>query len=86
MTEILLVEPPSRKAFHYRPPVALLYLAGFLQKNKIKVKILDSTKKFSLKEIKKINPKYIGITCYTPEYKEVINLAKEIKKYYPKPK
>ncbi len=86
MTEILLIEPPSRKAFHCRPPVALLYLAGFLQKNKIKVKILDSTKDFSLKKIKKINPKYIGITCYTPEYKEVIDLAKELKKILPKTK
>jgi radical SAM superfamily enzyme YgiQ (UPF0313 family) len=86
MTEILLIEPPSRKAFHYRPPVALLHLAGFLQKNKVKVKILDSIEKFSLKKIKKINPKYIGITCYTPEYEEVINLAKNLKKILPKTK
>jgi len=86
MTEILLIEPPSRGAFHYRPPVALLYLAGYLQKQKIKVKILDSTKKFNIQEIKKINPKYIGLTCYTPEYKEVIHLAKDIKKLLPKTK
>jgi len=86
MTEILLIEPPSRKAFHYRPPVALLYLAGYLQKQKIKVKILDATKKFDTKQIKRINPKYIGLTCYTPEYQEVVDLAKVLKNLLPKTK
>jgi len=86
MTEILLIEPPSRQAFHARPPIALLYLAGFLQKYKIKVKILDSTIPFNLNIIKKINPKFIGITCYTPEYEEVISLAKDLKKILPKTK
>jgi len=86
MTEVLLIEPPSRKAFHARPPIALLYLAGFLQKHKVKVKILDPTKPFNINTIKKINPKFVAITCYTPEFEEVVGLAKSIKKILPKSK
>ena len=86
MLDILLVEPPSRRAFHYRPPIALLYLAGFLQKFKIKVKIWDSNKKLDFQLIKKMNPKHIGLTCYTPEYEEVVQLAKEFKQLLPQTK
>lgn len=39
--DIVLVSPPSRMINHYRPPVSLLYLAGYLQKNGLKVKIID---------------------------------------------
>lgn len=101
MTDIVLISPPSRSVNHYRPPMALLYLAGHLQKNHLKVKIIDITIKdvirnknflkelpHKLKEIeknilfqvRKLNPKIVGITCYTPEYMEVLKLAREIKK------
>lgn len=100
MTDIVLLSPPSRSINHYRPPMALLYLAGHLQKNKLSVKIIDITLKEVIrdssffkdlpqrldnieskiiKQIKKINPKIIGITCYTPEYQEVLKLAQKIK-------
>lgn len=105
MTDIVLISPPSRSFNHYRPPMALLYLAGHLQKHHLKVKIIDITikevirsKNFSselpkklieiekniLTEINKIRPKIVGITCYTPEYKEVLQLAHKIKNIYPK--
>lgn len=105
MTDIVLISPPSRSFNHYRPPMALLYLAGHLQKHKLKVKIIDITikevirnKNFSselpkkliaiekdiLSKVKKIHPKIVGITCYTPEYREVLNLAQKIKNIDPK--
>ena len=43
MTDIALISPPSRSFNHYRPPMALLYLAGHLQKHHLKVKIIDIT-------------------------------------------
>jgi len=85
--------------------MALLYLAGHLQKHQLKVKIIDITikevirnKNFSselpkkliaiekdiLSKVKKIHPKIVGITCYTPEYREVLNLAQKIKNIDPK--
>lgn len=99
-TDIILISPPSRSVNHYRPPMALLYLAGHLQKNNLSVRIIDITlkevirdKKFTEKlpqklaeiesqiiyQVKKFHPKIVGITCYTPEYQEVLRLAQKIK-------
>lgn len=39
--DVVLVSPPSRMINHYRPPVSLLYVAGYLQKMGMKVKIID---------------------------------------------
>lgn len=39
--DVVLVSPPSRMINHYRPPMALIYLAGYLQEKEIKVKIID---------------------------------------------
>ena len=103
-TDIILISPPSRSVNHYRPPMALLYLAGHLQKNHLSVNIIDITlkevirdKKFTEKlpqklaeiesqiidQVKKFHPKIIGITCYTPEYQEVLQLAQKIKSLNP---
>lgn len=105
MTDIILLSPPSRSINHYRPPMALLYLAGHLQRNHLSVKIIDITlkevirnKKFLknlpqklseiekqiIQKIKNNQPKIVGITCYTPEYTEVLNLSKKIKLINPK--
>lgn len=104
---VVLLSPPTRSINHYRPPVALLYLAGHLKRHKIKTKIIDITltevvknQKFFdnldtllpiieekiFKQIIKLKPKLIGITCYTPEYAEVLSLSKKIKKILPKTK
>jgi len=104
-TDILLLSPPSRSFNHYRPPMALLYFAGHLQKNHLQVEIIDVAikevirdKKFAdklpqiLKEVKteilskvqQKHPRIVGITCYTPEYMEVLELAQDIKKINPK--
>ncbi|MBU1118040.1 B12-binding domain-containing radical SAM protein [Patescibacteria group bacterium] len=100
MTDVVLVSPPSRSINHYRPPLALLYLAGHLLQSKIKTKIIDVTlkqvvrdKKFFnnldsllikiendiISQIRSNQPKVVGITCYTPEYEEVLHLANRIK-------
>ena len=52
MTDVVLLSPPSRCVNHYRPPMALLYLAGHLQKNKISVKIIDITIKDVIRDKK----------------------------------
>lgn len=39
--DVVLISPPSRMINHYRPPMALIYLAGYLQKMGMKVKIID---------------------------------------------
>lgn len=104
---LTLISPPSRAFNHYRPPIALLSLAGYLLKHKIKVKIIDivstdivhNQKFFTNLEIQRQNieqqildtyqkhlSSIVGITCYTPEYREVLNLARKIKKINPKVK
>lgn len=67
--DIALVSPPSRMINHYRPPVGLLYIGGYLQRKGMKVKIIDipmtdvvRNKGFHLnikKEIKKIENQMI---------------------------
>ncbi|HIF03056.1 MAG TPA: hypothetical protein EYQ84_07090, partial [Nitrospinaceae bacterium] len=39
---VILVSPPSRMMNHYRPPLALMYISGYLKKNGIKSQIIDS--------------------------------------------
>lgn len=99
---VCLLSPPSRSINHYRPPIALLYLAGYLEKNNIDTEIIDvalenqirneqfykDIKKHLQKiedeilhQIKQIKPDIVGITCYTPEYFEVLKLAKKIKEF-----
>jgi len=103
--DIALLSPPSRSFNHYRPPMALMYLSGYLKHNGLSCKIIDITektiirnKKFFnqidehrqfiedeiIKQAKNISTNVYGITCYTPEYFEVLNLAKKIKEVNPK--
>lgn len=98
--DIVLFSPPSRMVNHYRTPVGLLYIAGYLTYSGLKVKIIDvplkeqiRDKRFfdnieitlrdvyntMLTEFKKIKTKIVGISCYTPEYFEVMELAKAVK-------
>ena len=100
--KVCLLSPPSRSINHYRPPVALLYLAGYLEKNGFDTDIVDITldnqirnknfyqnikkqlkqiEKETVNQVKRIHPDIVGITCYTPEYFEVLSLAEKIKKF-----
>jgi anaerobic magnesium-protoporphyrin IX monomethyl ester cyclase len=39
---VVLVSPPSRMMNHYRPPLALMYISGYLKHKGIKTQIVDS--------------------------------------------
>jgi anaerobic magnesium-protoporphyrin IX monomethyl ester cyclase len=39
---VVLVSPPSRMMNHYRPPLALMYISGYLKQKGIKAEIVDS--------------------------------------------
>ena len=39
--DVVLISPPSRQVNHYRPPISLLYLGGYLTYKGLKVKIID---------------------------------------------
>ena len=42
---VVLVSPPSRMMNHYRPPLALMYISGYLKQKGIKTQIVDSIMK-----------------------------------------
>lgn len=48
--KIILISPPSRIMNHYRPPLALMYLAGYLKKNGLETKIIDVTFKDQVRD------------------------------------
>lgn len=91
--DICLVSPPGRAYNHYRPPMALLYLAAYLSSNNINVSIIDPKSSLwvstdsckdeiisqIIKNIDDCKPRIVGIGCYTNEYMDVLNLAKRIK-------
>src|SRR3989338_5162808 len=39
--DVVLFSPPSRMINHYRPPMGLLYVGGYLTHKGLKVKIID---------------------------------------------
>src|SRR3989344_109647 len=103
-SKIILTSPPSRSINHFRPPMALLYVGGFLKHHGFDVQIVDITLKEvvrnnqffkninrqlkiihqqTLNQIIRNKPAIVGITCYTPEYFEVLKLAKDIKRKLP---
>lgn len=47
---VVLLSPPSRVMNHYRPPLALMYLSGFLKKNGVSSKIIDITLKKQIRD------------------------------------
>ncbi|MDD4383195.1 MAG: radical SAM protein [Candidatus Shapirobacteria bacterium] len=74
------------------PPLGLLYLASYINhyaKKEFNAKIIDIGKEnFSLKDIvsiiKKETPFVIGISSMTPQLQGAVELAKNIKKHFPK--
>jgi len=76
-------------------PIGLLYLQSWLAKNAIPSKIVDikygkpnisptvaqksAVKDRILQKISKLRPKYVGITCFTTDFWDTIELAKKIK-------
>lgn len=99
MSEVCLVSTPSRAFNHYRPPMALMYIAAYLEEKGICTNIIDlklddpiaspgkkEKEKIAndvIKEILRMNPHIIGIPCCTPEFNEVMRIATEIKENNP---
>jgi radical SAM superfamily enzyme YgiQ (UPF0313 family) len=85
-TDVVLVSPPSR-AKSPRPPLGLMYLASYLEREGITADIVD-VKSYRngeisdkvIESIKKANPIMVGITCLSTEVEEVISIGKKIKK------
>ena len=75
MPKIALINPGKDKQYSTQEPLNLGFLASYLIKYGIDVKIIDQLAgQKPQKEIKKYNPDYIGITATTP----IINDAFEI--------
>lgn len=94
--DVSLISPPSRRTDHYRPPLALMYLAALLEKNDVSTEIIDiksnwesclepsdDTVRLIMERLRGSMPRLVGITCYTPEYMEVMALAGTIKGEFP---
>lgn len=100
MTDIVLVSPPSRMINHFRPPLALLYVAEWYRSQGKTVKIVDvpmdrvirdksffkdyqcivkGIKDIMIDKIKEIDPKEVGISCYSTELAEVKDFQNSIR-------
>ena len=90
--DICLVSPPQRAYNHHRPPLALMLIASFLEKHEIKTEIIDPKSEKDvfgpqktiivnqiLQQIDDLNPHIVGISCYTPEFSDVLELAMKIR-------
>ena len=91
--DICFVSPAQRAYNHHRPPLALMFLAAYLEKLGINTKIIDPIAKYKvsvevkrvieykiIEEVTKFAPLIVGISCYTPEFNDVLELASKIKK------
>ena len=78
--KILLFNPPNVEQGGYTPsPLGLLYLAGYLRKNKkLKIKVVDAArlgKRSAIDALKNFNPDLVGISTLTPGRQESLKLA-----------
>jgi anaerobic magnesium-protoporphyrin IX monomethyl ester cyclase len=85
--DVLLINPPREipQKPDY-PPTGLAYIAGILNKNKIKTKIIEASAMSWDKLKNSINYKYpfvVGIPCWTNERGQSFKLAKGIREKFP---
>jgi anaerobic magnesium-protoporphyrin IX monomethyl ester cyclase len=69
-----------------RPPLGILYIAGYLKKKGIKVAVCDlnhKSEKEMIDEINNFQPRIIGISFNTPLYYDALKLNKLIKDMFP---
>jgi len=87
MTTGITLVYPAYKTDNNHPPLGLLYLATVLKKNKIPVKILDTTfikdDKELEEEILKNKNKIIGLSVVTPYINKAVFISKKIRKLLP---
>ena len=88
--KVVLVFPPlifgKKKNFGY-PPLGILYIATFLQKNGIAVKVIDSSMEgHTLEELTEIileeRPYIVGFSAMSCQISTVLDVAAELKKHH----
>lgn len=71
MIKVVLVNPGKDKQYAVQEPLNLGFLASYLEKHKVEVKIIDQLAgQNPKKEIIKYNPDFVGITGTTPVIEE----------------
>ena len=89
--KIVLIYPPivfgQKRGFGW-PPLGILYIATFLQKKGIDVKVLDSfIVGHTLEELREVilkeNPDVVGFSAMTCQVNVILDIAEELKKYRP---
>ena len=93
--KICLISPPTRSNVQVIP-IALVYLAAWLEKEGIDTEIIDikispfkspdsiTEEKIIQKTVRRISESrtsFVGITCFTSEYNSVMRLAQAIKRH-----
>jgi anaerobic magnesium-protoporphyrin IX monomethyl ester cyclase len=87
---LCIINPPSAFLTNERvfPPLGILRLSTYLEQQNINVKIYDMISTFKYDEISKFiidnNIDVIGITAVSPQLPNVIEIAKYIKRKFPK--
>ena len=76
MAEVTLINPFTSKKWHL-PPLGLLYLASYLEKHGVSVKVLDPLSQGN--EDYASDSVYTGITCMSGQFKKVQEIAKQVK-------
>jgi len=74
-----------------RPPLAFMYMASFLEKNGEETEIVDvkgvqdkeKAEEKTAREVVRLNPDIVGLTCLTPEVLDTRKLAERIKESLP---
>lgn len=97
--KLLLIKPPipsewlygkMKDVGNFQQPLGIAYLAAYVRKKGIKVKIIDAevlglTIKEVIQKIKTLKPDVIGISSNTLDFNSSVTLAKSIKKNHNKP-
>jgi anaerobic magnesium-protoporphyrin IX monomethyl ester cyclase len=83
---VVLVRP-SYQSHKITPPLGLGYLSSFLKRRGVETKIMDGlrdnlTNEQLVKMVLELKPDAVGITCLTDYYKEVVDLARRLKKHH----
>src|SRR4030042_6813851 len=76
MSEVTLINPYTSKKWRL-PPLGLLYLASYLEKHGVSVKVLDPLSQGPEEYISE-SP-YTGITCMSGQFKKAQGIAKLVK-------
>jgi anaerobic magnesium-protoporphyrin IX monomethyl ester cyclase len=76
MSQVTLINPIISKKWRL-PPLGLLYVASYLEKNGVGVKVIDPISQGN--EIYALDSPYAGITCMSGQFKKAQEIAKLIK-------